>query len=62
LEPLERVYVSLQGTGTDPSIQGDGEIGRVSGGSVLTVVLGKAVPAGRLLLNGHVSCTRLFRG
>jgi hypothetical protein len=39
LEPVECVHVGIQGTGCHPSVQGDGETGRVSGGSVLTVIL-----------------------
>src|ERR1700756_5498766 len=39
LESLECLYIGVQGTRSHPAIQGDGEIGRISGGPVLTVVL-----------------------
>jgi hypothetical protein len=39
LESLQRVHFSVQGTGPDPSIQGDRQAGRVPGISVLAVVL-----------------------
>jgi len=44
-----------------PAVQVDGETGVVPGKSVLTIVLAWG-GAGRLLLPGHVSCIRLFRG
>jgi len=47
LESLERVYFRLQRTGSHPAIQGDGQAGRVSGNSILTIVLaGRAVSDG----------------
>ena len=52
LEPLECVHLGIQATGPHPAIQGNGEARRVSGDSVLAVVLKPAtVPMGPRLLN-----------
>jgi hypothetical protein len=48
LESLECVHVGIQGTGSHPAIQGNGEVGRFPGDSILTIVLASgAVSAGR---------------
>jgi hypothetical protein len=39
LESLECVYVGIQGTQTHPTVQGDRQARRVSGGPFLTIVL-----------------------
>ncbi|MGA9392946.1 MAG: hypothetical protein WBV69_21125 [Candidatus Sulfotelmatobacter sp.] len=39
LESVQCIHVGIQGTGSHPAIQGDSETGRVSGDSILTVVL-----------------------
>jgi hypothetical protein len=44
---VERFHRGIQGTGFHSAIQGDGEIGGVSGGSVLACVLKKHGGAGR---------------
>jgi hypothetical protein len=39
LESFQGVHFGIQGTGANPAVHGDGEIGRVPGGSVFTIVL-----------------------
>jgi hypothetical protein len=51
LEPFQRVHLCIQGTGTDPAIQGHSQAGRVPRGSILAVLLsyGGSGPAPRSL-------------
>jgi hypothetical protein len=39
LESLRYVYVCIQGTGSDSTVQGYGQAGRIPGGAVLPIVL-----------------------
>jgi hypothetical protein len=51
LEPFKRVHIGVQGTGTDPAIQGDGQTGGIPGEPVRAVVLVHgALSAGRPFL------------
>jgi|SRR5580698_380717 hypothetical protein len=71
LEPVECIPISLQGTRSHSAVQSDGKAGRVSGGSVLAVVLthGVSVRPPLQLLNellprtevAHLSVTALFQ-
>ena len=60
LESVECVYVGIQGTGANPSIQGDCKVGRIPGSAVFPIVLALrgAGPGPRLLLFG----SRAWRG
>ena len=61
LEPLERVYVRVQRTGTDSAIQGDSETRRIPRSAVLRVVLDHgAVSADRSLLDPLTSKSGSF--
>ena len=57
LVSLQCVYVSIQGARSRPTIQGDGQAGRIPRGPVLTIVLtGGAVSEGRPLFDQRALC------
>jgi hypothetical protein len=54
---LERIHLSLQGTGTHPSIQGHSQAQRIPGSAILPVVLASwAVTAGRPPFSSSERC------